>query len=227
MTAAFLVPRRSDRGPRDRLWRFTQKHWAQHLRSIPIVEGHDDGERPFNRSRAMNRARALTTADTLVILDADVLVNPEQVQATIEASRETGRFTIGYTTWAGLNREGTDRIVKGYRGAWEPHIEVRYTHSVSSLVAVPAALWDEVGGFDERFEGWGLEDSAFEVACNVLGGGTDRTDGFCWHLWHPRHEQLHGAKQLRANRVLYRGYTRARGSREAMLAALNKAKVAA
>jgi hypothetical protein len=50
-------------------------------------------------------------------------------------------------------------------------------------VVVPRPLWDAVGGFDERFEGWGGEDDAFHAACRALCG-TERLRGVAWHLWH-------------------------------------------
>lgn len=44
-----------------------------------------------------------------------------------------------------------------------------------------------VGGFDERFTGWGLEDSEFAIRLYKLG--LKRLDpqfaAICFHLWHP------------------------------------------
>lgn len=210
MSAAFLVPRRADHGARDRLWAYTRPLWQERFPSTPIIEGHDDAAGLFNRSRAMNRARALAGHDvgTLVILDADVLVDPGQVAEAIELAEASEQLTIGYTYWCGLTELGTEQVMAGEQSGWSGWVQDRYSHSVSSLVAVPAGLWDEVGGFDERFQGWGLEDSAFELACRTLGGGSNRVEGDLWHLWHPRDSKAHHAERL-ANRPWFRRYQQA------------------
>lgn len=216
-TAAFLVPRRADHGPRDRLWEWCQTWWAEHCPDLPIVEGHDDDDGLFNRSRAMNRARSLAgDVDVLVILDADVIAAPGQVYAAIERAQRTGKLTIGYQAWVELTETGTELVMAGDRGDWGRFQHVRYLNSVSSLVAVPVALWDAVGGFDERFEGWGLEDSAFELACKVIGRGSHRVDGVCWHLWHPRDSRKDSATR-QANSRFMRRYSNARNNRSKML----------
>lgn len=53
--------------------------------------------------------------------------------------------------------------------------ERHYRHSphtqdtFSSFYRIPLVLWGEVGGFDERFDGWGWEDLALACACHDLG----------------------------------------------------------
>jgi hypothetical protein len=82
--------------------------------------------------------------------------------------------------------------------------------SWSCCFVVPRAVWDNLGGFDERFKGWGWEDMAFQsVVCGLYGH--ERLDGDVWHLWHPRAEErirrgtpLHPAYV--ANRMLGRRY---------------------
>jgi hypothetical protein len=82
--------------------------------------------------------------------------------------------------------------------------------SWSCCFVVPRAVWDAIGGFDERFKGWGWEDMAFQsVVCGLYGH--ERLDGDIWHLWHPRAEErirrgtpLHPAYV--ANRMLGRRY---------------------
>ena len=55
----------------------------------------------------------------------------------------------------------------------------------SSAVVVTRKTWDAVGGFDERFVGWGWEDVAFRCAVEtVTGRELTKIASTCWHLFH-------------------------------------------
>lgn len=185
MIIRFVTPRRSDGGWRDRLWEFCSAYWRREFPDWQLVEGHHD-EGPFNRSAAINRG-ADGEWDVLVILDGDVVCDPDRVRLAAESAHATGKLTLPYNKRHLLSRPGTRRIVDGrHTGAWDRFINATEgRRHYSSIVCVPRALWDLVGGFDERFEGWGGEDDAFHSACKVLGGGFERLKGPVWHLWHP------------------------------------------
>lgn len=183
-TIRICVPRRADGGWRDRLWAFTRPKWAE--LGLPIVEGASpDG--PFNRSAACNDA-ARGEWDVAVFIDADVLIEPPQVWQGIEQA-QTGPTVLAFTRYVGLNRAITERILDGMAGPnpeWDLHSRFRSAHHESSVVVVPRAAFDEVGGFDERFVGWGQEDVAFAQAIRVMVGPLQRIIGPVWHLWHAR-----------------------------------------
>jgi hypothetical protein len=50
---------------------------------------------------------------------------------------------------------------------------------------VRADVWDDIGGIDERFVGWGGEDIAFGVALRCLYGPPLEVRGALTHFWHP------------------------------------------
>jgi glycosyl transferase family 7 (putative galactosyltransferase) len=185
-----IVPRRSDGGHRDRLWAFCRRYWVQQRPEWEIVEGiHDDG--PFNRSQAINRA-AEGEWDLGVILDADTILDCEPIDRGAELAVETGRLVLPFDVRCLLSRQGTQHILEGYKGAWDRFVQFRQTPDdayeyISGCQLVPRALWDEIGGFDERFEGWGGEDDAFHAAALSFAGyepTRDRLKGNAWHLWH-------------------------------------------
>jgi len=189
MKARIVIPRLADGGERDRLWDYCRRHWETELPTLEIVEGHHDGDGPFNRSAAINRA-AEGEWDVLVILDADTVLDAEQVIRAIEEAEETGCLVLPYTARNMLSQAGTHQILDGFEGNWERFVQTRERNRVSCCVAVPRALWEAVGGFDERFKGWGGEDEAFEAACRAIGG-VRRLQGANWHLWHrpsPHHD---------------------------------------
>ena len=51
---------------------------------------------------------------------------------------------------------------------------------------MPREAFEAVGGWDERFRGWGGEDYAFARALDTLWGPHKNTANDILHLWHPR-----------------------------------------
>jgi hypothetical protein len=188
VNTVILVPRRSDGGHRDRLWDFCRKWWLNNHPDWPIIEGASpDG--PFNRSAAINdAARQAGAWDVAVVLDTDVIVNPECVQVAVNTAATSGRMVITHRERVDLSRRGTEQVLAGYRGPWRTRtmVERVWGSSDSSCVAIPRTLWDEVGGFDERFVGWGYEDTAFVITCERATGPVVKLDGEVFHLWHKR-----------------------------------------
>lgn len=198
MRVAVLVPRRADGGQRDRVWAWARDDWWPAIRSrvaqnlgwsLDVSEGHHDGGE-FNRSVAINQAyrwahhRSDEPMGVVVIADADTIVGPQQAASAIQVAHATGQITFGHGRFAHLTREGTERIMAGWRGDWEPYVDWESLLTASSFVAVRADLWHQVGGFDEGFVGWGYEDVGFSLACQALGGGHHRIAGTAWHLFH-------------------------------------------
>ena len=182
LAVRIVVPRRADGGERDRLWAHCRAHWERELPDVEIVEGHHD-EGPFNRSAAVNSAAA-GAWDVAVILDADVLLDPGLVMRAARRAHDSGSMVLPFRSRALLTKAATDEVMEAGgvpSGRRVPHSAER--SNVSTCVVVPRRLWDEVGGFDERFIGWGGEDDAFWAACSALGG-VMRLPGVAWHLWH-------------------------------------------
>lgn len=213
MGIRFLVPRRADGGVRDTLWDRCAQHWAQGCPDIPIVEGASP-EGPFNRSAAINDA-ARGSWDIAIVLDADVLAEASQVYAAADRVRQSGKVTLPYDRFVGLNQVMTARVLRGYEGPWERGARFRSDTHESSIVAIPRKLWDAIGGFDERFVGWGQEDVAFIQAARILGGGIERIPGVVFHLEHgARHLRGRGSSQYRANQERGERYRQARTPEE-------------
>jgi glycosyl transferase family 7 (putative galactosyltransferase) len=184
-----VVPRLADHGERDGLWEFCRDYWREQLPEFELVEGHHEGDRPFNRSASINQA-AKGHWDVAVILDSDTIVDADEVRAAVALAAESGELVLPFHLRNMLSAEGTKEILGDYVGSWNRWVKLRERDRVSCCVVVPRGLWDEVGGFDERFEGWGGEDEAFHAACTLLKG-CRRTKGEVWHLHHaasPHHD---------------------------------------
>ena len=194
---AVLVPRRPDGGRRDELWAFCEAWWRSEHPDLEIIEGHHTQGR-FNRSAALNSAAARTDADILIAADGDVIVPPTHLEEAIKIAAETGRAVLpyGHGGYTPLNATMTDKVLAGYDGRWDTPQGVSRgdasPNHVSSCVVVPRALWERVGGYDERVSGWGPEDRLFHLTLRVLGGGVGHVPGQVFHLHHPFSSERNG-----------------------------------
>lgn len=218
-----LVPRRRDHGYRDQVWAWVRGWWERELPELPIFEGHHDSGL-FNRSAACNAAAAAATEagpwDVALLIDSDVICDPARVREAIaQAGSERNRLVLPFSRRHNLNPVGTARIMDGDQGSWVRYVAKTYTQMCSSCLAIPRQLWDEVGGFDERFEGWGFEDNAFASACSTFGADMTKIEGELWHLWHPTApEGRVGSPSFRANRTRADAYQAAIGNPAAIRA---------
>lgn len=224
MNVVILVPRRAGVEERDRLWAFARTWWENDHPDWPIIEGHHDVG-PFNRSTAINRAAANAGDwDVAVIIDADVLCDPHAVRAAVDIAASTGAMTLAGDERVMLSRQGTQKIIAGFEGNWRVRgIQERvYTDHCSCCVAVSRELWDQVGGFDEMFSGWGWEDIAFRVACETLSAKPMvKLSSAMFHLWHTTsHENNPREATYKANCARGERYKAARWDVEAVTAIL-------
>lgn len=184
MTVAVLVPRRSDGGHRDRLWTFAEALWLDRHPDWPIYEGQSP-EGPFNRSAAINdAARQAGDWTVAVIIDSDIIAHPEAVEAIVEVARQ-GRMAVSHTRRVMLSEQMTERVLTGFVGSWEARNQKVWTDSCSCCIAVSRSLWDQIGGFDESYVGWGYEDSAFGALAIHHAGPIHFEPSTLFHLWHP------------------------------------------
>lgn len=206
--AVILVPRRAGVPQRDKIWAAMRSRWEAMHPDLTIYEGHHD-EGPFSRSAAINTAARLADADgrwdLAMVIDADVFLDPSQVTAALRRARDSGRVTWAFRRWRGLSEYATERLMRpdpvwerelfgdaGWLG-WTPAspvdmdelVEKTNPISWSCAFVIPRAVWDDVGGFDERFRGWGWEDMAFRSVVRGLHG-CERIEGDVFHVWHPR-----------------------------------------
>lgn len=219
MDVVVLVPRRPEPW-RDRLWEYARAgldasfHWAR------VVEGLSvDG--PFNRSRALNEAAEGSDWDVAVILDADTVPTYHpNVGEAVDLALKTGKLVLPQDTFRSLSRAGTKAVLAAECAIEDAEKRWDYPNPKSSCIVVSRQTWELVGGFDERFEGWGFEDAAFFRACRALAG-VERLPGLCYHLWHPRSEEKNPSRaEYQRNQALAALYKDARHDAEVMRAIL-------
>ncbi|HET7030367.1 MAG TPA: galactosyltransferase-related protein [Candidatus Limnocylindrales bacterium] len=198
MKAVVLVPWRGGNDHRERSWAFVEARWRE--LGLPIVTGDAPGS--FSRAASRNLAAELAGDwDVALFVDADTLVrDPGPVREALELAHRTGKVVIPHDEYVGLSANGTALLLAGQGRGWQ-RILRRVAGAPLGVIAVPRVAWETLGGFDERFSGWGGEDVAFARAARTLVGVV-RLPGQIWHLWHPRDTSkaayLEGPKELTA-----------------------------
>lgn len=217
MKTVILVPRREDGGHRDRLWAHCKALWIERHPEWEIYEGHhNDG--PFNRSSAVNLAAEMAGDwDVALIIDSDVITAPDSVEDAVKLAYSTDKMVVAHDERVMLSKSGTESVLGGYMGPWRARsmVERVWMDSVSCAVAVSRKLWEMAGPFDEKFVGWGREDTAFRISCEAETGPILKVCGETFHLWHPVSREADRSSPIRkANEARHQAYVDARGKRE-------------
>lgn len=229
MTPVILVARREDGGWRDDLWKFCRNRWETLLPDFSISEGFHRGPEPFSFSAAINASARTATEcepdwDVCLYIGADWLAQTAaQCVEAAECALACGQLVFAHDQTALLTEWQTTALLNGEIELADALEDAEWhRHTFSGVVAVPRVLWEAVGGFDERYRFWGLEDMAFMDACNALGG-THRVPGSLVHMWHPQvWEEREGNPEHAANLELWGRYRAVKNDAIGMRALLSE-----
>lgn len=221
MRASVLIPFRARNEHEERVSRYTLAVWTHDFPEFDVITGSGPQVpgTPFNRSLARNFLAGMSTSEVLIFADADTLYfEPSQMLRAVKTAHLGWFRTSDYYMFS---EESTNAIVDG--GDPELAIEKILFDPPGGIQVCAAEHFHAIGGFDEGFNGWGYEDTAFiEAMTAVYGEG--RFHGDVYHLWHPKNRSERQAQpNIRSNQARFQGYqTAASGGREAMMEHLRK-----
>ncbi len=153
---------------------------------------------PFNKAKLLNLGARHASRDILLMCDADMIISGEALERTIAVIRKDLEFVRPYEHLIDLDANATGQYLSD---ELTPHSEPSLGDVAPSdrsqfgeqlclaggVFAIRKNAYERLGGFDERFMGWGGEDNAFSdlVQRHVPTAAVYR-GGVAWHLWHPR-----------------------------------------
>lgn len=215
MRFAVAIPYRPNGQPeRQRNFEYVYDWFASH--SYPVLDIDTPHER-FNRSAARNAAvRALRSWDAIAICDADFVPPLDALEAALEGASRDGKLHQPFTEALYLTEPETASWLSA--GCLPNRSGGDLT---GGCFVISPESWLEVGGMDERFEGWGGEDDAFRIAAETLLGPRVHHQGVMPHLWHPSAAAF-GTEAHRGNLALLRRYVAAANNPEAIRAIINE-----
>jgi hypothetical protein len=184
--------------------------WSK-VPGVQVCVGLDDGAGPFNCAQAQNRARSVATGDILLMYGADQIPPSPDELAWIVDRMQRHPWTAVYATTRDLSQYATLRVLHGGADPRSLSDLGRHIGMCTGILAIRPNVWDAVGGMDERFCGWGAEDTAFRLALRTLyPDGNDVGEGTLLTLWHPPEPR----DRTPANMHLYAEYVHAAGRGE-------------
>ena len=163
---------------------------------LPVADGE-----PLPLAAARNAGIARAGDDgTVVLLDVDVVPAPDLVGTYVDAVARTGGVVAGPVAYLppGVPAGRGDLAV--LPGLVEPHParpvpppgqllpEHRWELLWTLSLAAPVALVRRVGGFDERYVGYGAEDTDFAMRLRAAGASLHWVGGA--HGFHQHHADL-------------------------------------
>lgn len=188
MKISVLIPFRSNDPQRIRLWNWLRPQWEALDVELCSTVDSDDPTATFSFARGANRCRAMATGNVLLVHGADQLPPDESTWARIRSTMAWAPFMWVYAQNMDLGPWVTRLILQGCHPDLLPPGPV-FNYG-EAIYAVRADVWDEVGGLDERFVGWGPEDAAFRLLLSHLyPDGVTQGEGIMralWHEWAPR-----------------------------------------
>ncbi len=215
---SFIIPWRSGDSFREESFHYVLKFLDLHFPESQIAIG-EDSSTIFNRSKARNNAFKECNNDIICILDADTIVPSESIhQAYIDLKSEN-TWVIPYQDYFNLTQEFSLDIVKSFEPDKFPaESDFIYDFKILSWAGalfLTKEMYEKVGGYDERFEGWGWEDVAFRIKLDNMIGKHTRCGSYAAHLWHPRDDSDFGTEFELKNRKLFdKEYRRKYGWRD-------------
>jgi hypothetical protein len=164
----------------------------------------------FNKAWAVNAgvAQAAGDCDILCVLDADMLVDRHFLRRNARRfARPGAQAHWPFVDPLCLDEAATSTAIsqRCLRGMSRPAANqmrgVRLRRPPGHCVWLRSPLFRRLGGFDERFEGWGGEDLDFIFRLDVIAA-VDRYPDTLLHMYHPRPQIKQDGERFYAGRQL-------------------------
>ena len=224
---SFVVPFRSEEPERIRSFKYVHAALVSAWPDDEVIVSYDGD--PFSRAKARNVGVSCASGDVLVFVDADSWVPEKNMEAAIGMVESAQcQWALPYDIYYSLTEGGTAKFYAEVGLTVEDCVHVFPSNetpepAVGGGVVVSRKAVEEIGGYDERFVGWGYEDTSFVMALETLCGPKVRIPGPLWHLWHPSVQTDQFAHEhFLHNRDLFLRYQGAFKNRDVMRALVSE-----
>lgn len=202
-TISLLIPFSTKNKMRKRVLKWLIAYWQHELPEAEIIIGRCKS-RVFCKGEALNDAMRKASGEIIVIIDSDAYLDGSVIKRCARRILEEKKYGnrlwyVPYRHLYRLTKYTTERII--YSNPKHPlrlssppppcsyesngH-KSKYGHRYGAMCMMfPREAIEILGGFDERFKGWGGEDVALLRALDTLYAKHKTTKNDILHLWHP------------------------------------------
>jgi glycosyltransferase involved in cell wall biosynthesis len=169
----------------------------------------------FNKSWGLNLATRYATTPWLFFADADLML-PSGIEESIDLLARGVEVVKPYSRLVDLTEHETDALDEGVlpdavssttSGVDARQMIGEHVVLAGGVFAMQLKTFAKLGGFDERFVGWGGEDNAMTIKIQRARPSTMQLDALALHLFHPRIvPDMHAHSQYRSNLSLLEQY---------------------
>lgn len=211
----------ADGASREDIFSWVRARWEAFYPSFELVTA-GSGNRAINRSAARNEAFRRSSGDVVIVADADIVFHHANVDVALQHMKNGKRWVVGFDRYEQMDGPDTRKVL-----ASDPADPVdrpakpRWStdQGNAGLLIMTRGAFVEVGGYDERFTGWGWEDWAIANALHTLAHPMVTVPGYVLHLRHPPSQGRRRDKQRM--KPLFDPYDTAFGNPTAMRAVID------
>lgn len=154
-----------------------------------------DMNEPYRLAFSVNRCVRNNPCDVFLLNYADIIVPLEQIEQAVRLAHEAPGQVFAFDEYHRVGEPDGDFEI--------PIEEV----NSNGCMAIQRECFLDIGGYDEKFVGWAMEDLEFNDRCGRHWAAR-RVPGRLEHLWHGERRQDDStletsAEQVAANRAYY------------------------
>lgn len=225
---SIIIAFRSDGGIRDKHRRWTQAHYQKMFPDAEIIIVEDKSKQrgwdTFNKSKLINESVRRSTGNVLFITDVDMIFIKNKIIKAVELAflhsivfpHDAIYFANEKTTMSILGLRTSDAFPKVDLSKMK--LKTRCAKQPGGCFVITRQNYDKAGGHDERFVGWGSEDSVFiKAATTLIDLPYLRIPGASIHLFHPVDPERAKKRDQSAKGILLEKYLDALNNKEKMM----------
>lgn len=205
-----IIPYCPDGGRRDINLSWVHRRISKLLPDAEVITPIQE-QAPFSRSMTCNYGAKQASGDVLLICDADMIFDLDLIENGLKIVHDAPWIAPMCQKWD-LTWQASNKLLNMSSDVELKSLDMEIARKWGAercrggaMLMITKDNYFKVGGFDERFNGWGFEDNAFFLMANAILGEFVETDNVAYHLWHP--QSINQYPQLtQNNRELYTEY---------------------
>jgi GT2 family glycosyltransferase len=139
----------------------------------------------FNKARAFNHAVLTATSNKIILHDADIMVQADYIKRVADILEDFEGCHIGETV-SYLDPSSTAQLCHSNRLDKTYKCERAVGYFEGGSVAFRKPIYFKIGGFNEAYEGYGVEDCDFFERLKSNSHFFNQRSIDMFHLWHSR-----------------------------------------